>query len=55
MRLPLGPRLGRLACEGRTRVAVMEVAQESQPVFTRAIYHPDTDGGAVPRFRHAKG
>jgi hypothetical protein len=48
------PHLDRLAGEGRTGVAAIGVAQEFQRVFTGTTYHPDADGGGVPRFGYAK-
>jgi hypothetical protein len=48
------PHLDRLASEGRTGVAAIGVAQEFQRVFTGSTYHPDADGGGVPRFGYAK-
>lgn len=48
------PHLDRLASQGRTGVAAIGVAQEFQRVFTGSTYHPDADGGGVPRFGYAK-
>jgi len=48
------PYLDRLAREDRTGVAAIGVAQEFQRVFTGTTYHPDADGGGVPRFGYAK-
>jgi hypothetical protein len=48
------PHLDRLMCEGRTGVAAIGVAQEFQRVFTGTTYHPDADGGGVPRFGYHK-
>ncbi|HZD15327.1 MAG TPA: hypothetical protein VE196_09425 [Pseudonocardiaceae bacterium] len=48
------PHLDRLAREGRCGVAAIGVAQEFQRVFTGTTYHPDSDGGGVPRFGYAK-
>jgi hypothetical protein len=48
------PRLDRLAREGRCGVAAIGVAQEFQRVFTGTTYHPDADGGGVPRFGYHK-
>jgi hypothetical protein len=44
------PHLDRLARQGRCGVAAIGVAQEFQRVFTGTTYHPDADGGGVPRF-----
>ena len=48
------PHLDRLAREGRCGVAAIGVAQEFQRVFTGTTYHPDADGGGVPRFGYHK-
>jgi hypothetical protein len=48
------PHLDRLARERRTGVAAIGVAQEFQRVFTGTTYHPDADGGGIPRFGYAK-
>jgi len=48
------PHLDRLTRDGRTGVAAIGVAQEFQRVFTGTTYHPDADGGGVPRFGYAK-
>src|SRR4051795_7036778 len=44
------PHLDRLARAGRCGVAAIWVAQEFQRVFSGTTYHPDADGGGVPRF-----
>ena len=48
------PHLDRLVRERRTGVAAIGVAQEFQRVFTGTAYHPDADGGGVPRFGYHK-
>ena len=48
------PHLDRLVREGRCGVAAIGVAQEFQRVFTGTTYHPDADGGGVPRFGYHK-
>jgi hypothetical protein len=48
------PHLDRLVGEGRTGVAAIGAAQEFQRVFTGTTYHPDADGGGVPRFGYHK-
>ena len=48
------PHLDRLVGEGRTGVAAIGVAQEFQRVFTGTTYHPDADGGGLPRFGYHK-
>jgi hypothetical protein len=48
------PHLDRLVRQRRTGVAAIGVAQEFQRVFTGTIYHPDADGGGVPRFGYRK-
>ena len=48
------PHLDRLARAGRCGVAAIGVAQEFQRVFTGTTYHPDADGGGVPRFGYHK-
>ena len=48
------PHLDRLARAGRCGVAAIGVAQEFQRVFTGSTYHPDADGGGVPRFGYHK-
>jgi hypothetical protein len=50
----MGPHLDRLAREGRVGVAAIGVAQEFQRVFTGTTYHPDAEGGGLPRFGYAK-
>ena len=48
------PHLDRLVREGRCGVAAIGVAQEFARVFTGTTYHPDADGGGVPRFGYHK-
>jgi hypothetical protein len=48
------PYLDRLARAGQCGVAAIGVAQEFQRVFTGTTYHPDADGGGVPRFGYHK-
>ena len=48
------PYLDRLVREGRCGVAVIGVAQEFQRVFSGTTYHPDAEGGGLPRFGYAK-
>jgi hypothetical protein len=48
------PHLDRLVREGRTGVAAIGVAQEFQRVITGTTYHPDADGGGLPRFGYHK-
>ena len=48
------PHLDRLVRAGRCGVAAIGVAQEFQRVFTGTTYHPDADGGGVPRFGYHK-
>jgi hypothetical protein len=48
------PHLDRLVRERRTGVAAIGVAQEFQRVFTGTAYHPDAEGGGVPRFGYHK-
>lgn len=48
------PHLDRLVREGRTGVAPIGLAQEFQRVFTGSTYHPDADGGGLPRFGYHK-
>jgi len=48
------PYLDRLAREGRTGVASVGVAQEFARVFTGTTYHPDAEGGGLPRFGYHK-
>ena len=43
------PHLDRLVRQRRTGVAAIGMAQEFQRVFTGTTYHPDADGGGVPR------
>jgi hypothetical protein len=48
------PYLDRLIGQGRTGVAAIGKAQEFQRVFTGTTYHPDADGGGIPRFGYHK-
>jgi hypothetical protein len=48
------PYLDRLIRQQRTGVAAIGVAQEFQRVFTGTTYHPDADGGGLPRFGYHK-
>ena len=47
------PHLDRLVRQRRTGVAAIGVARV-QRVFTGTTYHPDADGGGVPRFGYRK-